>query len=141
MKIFRTIIFNTCGEEYVDCKHFKRLKDPCIISLHHYWSNKFGQHSKHWIYKKLQKKIRKKNNLVISIFVVVQINVVILINKTWKKIHMTHMKWTSLMLSKANHFLKNQVISFLGIIYGNASTNDEGTSFARKKTKEKGKKM
>jgi len=45
------------------------------------------------------------------------------------------------MLSKANHFLKNQVISFLGLIYGNASTNDEGTSFARKKTKEKGKKM
>jgi hypothetical protein len=45
------------------------------------------------------------------------------------------------MLSKANQFFKNQVLSFLGVIYGNAFANDEGTSFSRKKIKEKGKKM
>jgi hypothetical protein len=95
---------------------------------------KIRKHSKHWIYKKFQKEFGKKNNLVVSIFVVVQIGVVvILIDKTWKNIHMAKMKWTSLMLSKANQNQKTKsCYLFSRCYYGSAFTNDKIISLPKK---------
>lgn len=95
MQFFRTMVCDTYEEEFQDQKDFRTFKDPCIS----FWSKEFEQHSKHWIYKELQ----QFNNVVISIFIVVQIGATtILDQQNLGKKYMKHMRWTSLMLLKAN---------------------------------------
>ncbi len=85
MQFFRTMVCDTYEEEFQDQKDFGTFEDPCISFL----SKEFEQHSKHWIYKELQ----QFNNVVISIFIVVQIGATtILDQQNLGKKNMKHMR-------------------------------------------------